>query len=49
MRVTGLLILAFIFVGTPILLLEMAILPELDKLQYTYSHLDEIAQQVAEN
>lgn len=48
MRILGLTILALTFMGTPVLLLDTLVLPELTELQYTYSHLDEIAQSVVE-
>lgn len=48
MRILGLLLLAGVFVVMPMMLLSTVVMPQLDALKYTYSHLDETAAKVAE-
>lgn len=48
MKVTALLLLALLFMGTPLYLLHTLVMPQLEQLQYTYSHADEIAARVAQ-
>lgn len=47
MRILGLLMLALLFLGTPIYLLDSLVLPQLMQMQQTYEQVDEIAAQVA--
>lgn len=48
MRVIALLLFALLFAVTPVYLFNYLVMPELDKLKYTYEHADEIAAQVAQ-
>lgn len=43
MKILGLLLIAGVFVVTPMVLLSTVLMPEIENMQYTYSHLDEIA------
>ncbi len=46
MKFIALLLLATMFVGTPMVLFDTLVLPQMEQLQYTYDHADEIAQKV---
>jgi hypothetical protein len=48
MRVTALLLLALLFTATPFYLLNALVMPQLEQLEYTYSHADEIAQRAVQ-
>jgi hypothetical protein len=48
MRILGLLLLAGVFMVMPMMLLNRVVMPQLDALKYTYSHLDETAARVVE-
>jgi hypothetical protein len=48
MRVLSLALLVGIFMGMPLWLLNTMVMPELETLRNTYSHLDEIAAKAVE-
>lgn len=48
MRVATLFLFVLLFAVTPVLLLNYVVLPQLDALEYTYSHADEIAARVVQ-
>lgn len=44
----GLLLLIGIFLVLPMVLLSTVVMPQLEQLEYTYSHMDEIATRAIE-
>lgn len=48
MRITSFLLLTGIFLGAPVWLLNSVVMPELNDMRYTYSHLDEVAAKAVE-
>lgn len=48
MRFIGILLFTLLFAATPVILLDTMVMPELEALQHTYSHLDELTAKSAQ-